>query len=150
MVDSGLVVGQVKTDVKSNEITAIPELLRLLDLSGTTVTIDAMGCQTEIAKTIREGGGDYLLSVKDNQPTLHQNIIESFDDAADTNRRPVDQPPPVEVERWQESTKGHGRLEEREVLLCRDLSWLETADRWQDLSYIAMARSTRTILSTGK
>jgi predicted transposase YbfD/YdcC len=67
------VLGQLKTADKSNEITAIPELLRSLDLRGATVTIDAMGCQTEIAQTIRDGGGDYLLAVKENQPALLQS-----------------------------------------------------------------------------
>lgn len=75
MTESGLVLGQRKTRDKSNEITAIPELLRVLDLSGATVTLGsrAMGCQTEIARTIIDGGGHYLLSVKDNQPTLHED-----------------------------------------------------------------------------
>ena len=150
MVEAGLVVGQLKTDQKSNEITAIPELLRLLDLEGTTVTIDAMGCQTAIAETIREGGGDYLLSVKDNQPTLRRDVVASFADAADTTPRPLDQAAPLAVERWQETTKDHGRLEEREVLVCRDLSWIETAARWPDLVFIAKASSIRTNLSTGE
>lgn len=150
MVEAGLVVGQLKTDVKSNEITAIPELLALLDLSGATVSIDAMGCQTAIAKTIRDGGGHYLLSVKDNQPTLHRDIVASFADAADTSRRPLDQPAALAVQRWKNTDKAHGRIEEREVVVCRDLSWLDTGDRWKDLSFIAVAYSTRTNIQTGK
>lgn len=75
--EAGLVVGQVKTEAKSNEITAIPELLRLLDIRGATVTIDAMGCQTAIAETIIDGGGHYLLAVKENQPTLVQVFCPS-------------------------------------------------------------------------
>ena len=85
--DAGLVLGQRKTREKSNEITAIPELLQTLNLRGTTVTIDAMGCQTKIAKTIIDGGGDYLLAVKDNQPTLHQDIVRTFTEAADERQR---------------------------------------------------------------
>lgn len=67
-------IGQVKTEAKSNEITAIPELLALLDVKGCLISIDAMGCQTHIASTIVKGGGDYLLAVKGNQPTLHNAV----------------------------------------------------------------------------
>jgi predicted transposase YbfD/YdcC len=85
-------LGQVVVDAKSNEITAIPKLLKTLELSGAMVTIDAMGCQTEIAKQIVDGGADYCLAVKDNQPTLHQGIIDYFekhveDDFADVRAR---------------------------------------------------------------
>jgi len=79
--ESGLVVGQVATDTKSNEITAIPALLRLLALEGATVTIDAMGCQTAIASQIVEQGADYVLALKDNQPTLHEYVRLAFVDA---------------------------------------------------------------------
>ena len=72
-------LGQVAVDEKSNEITAIPRLLELLDLSGALVTIDALGCQKEIAAKIVTRGGDYLLAVKDNQPNLHQDIKDCFD-----------------------------------------------------------------------
>ena len=89
--DEGLVLGQIKTADKSNEITAIPELLRVIDLRGATVTIDAMGCQTEIAKTIVGGNGNYLLAVKENQPALHQEIVETFAEAADDRMRSVDE-----------------------------------------------------------
>lgn len=74
----GITLGQVATDQKSNEITAIPKLLEMLELSGAIITIDAMGCQKEIAKQIVKGGGDYVLAVKDNQPKLHQAIKEHF------------------------------------------------------------------------
>ncbi len=70
-------LGQVKVDEKSNEITAIPELLNLLAIKGCIITIDAMGCQTAIAEKIKEGGGDYVLSVKDNQPTLNEEVQSS-------------------------------------------------------------------------
>jgi hypothetical protein len=75
---NGLSLGQTATAAKSNEITAIPELLRLLDLHGARVTIDAMGCQKSIARAVVEGGGDYVLAVKDNQPTLSDDIQERF------------------------------------------------------------------------
>ena len=74
--EDGLCLGQIKTDEKSNEITAIPELLKLLDVSECVVSIDAMGCQKRIAEAIREKGADYLLAVKGNQPTLNEGIKE--------------------------------------------------------------------------
>ncbi|MGH7622907.1 MAG: ISAs1 family transposase, partial [Gemmatimonadaceae bacterium] len=83
-----LTLGQIAVDSKSNEITAIPLLLELLDLKGTTVTIDAMGCQKEIAAKIVEGKGDYLLALKDNQPTLHEAVAQEFTAAIDAQRRP--------------------------------------------------------------
>lgn len=99
MSEAGLVLGQRKTEEKSNEITAIPELLRVLDLKGATVTIDAMGCQTEIAKTIVDGEGKYLIAVKNNQPTLRQDIEQTFAEAADAHVRSCDDlaRPAVEV-----------------------------------------------------
>src|SRR4029453_13869349 len=75
---TGLTLGQVAVDAKSNEITAMPELLELLDLHAKIVTTDAMGCQKAIAQTIVAGGGDYILAVKDNQPTLHAEIKAAF------------------------------------------------------------------------
>src|SRR5438874_1918620 len=82
---NGLTLGQYATEDKSNEITAIPELLKLLNLKGCTVTIDAMGCQKEIVEGIRERKGHYLLAVKDNQPTLHSDLHQVFEDALNTD-----------------------------------------------------------------
>ena len=147
--EAGLVLGQVKTGEKSNEITAIPELMQLIDIRGTTITIDAMGCQTNIAAVIKKRGGDYLLAVKDNQPTLHADIQETFEDVLGDHRRPIDRPS-APVETWSSVEKGHGRVEERTLHVCRDLSLLSTAKRWRGLSFIAMAISVRTDLSTGK
>src|SRR5256886_11790600 len=81
---NGLVWGQLKVEEKSNEITAIPTLLRLLDITGAVVTIDAMGCQKEIAKTITEQGADYVLALKDNHPTLSAAVTRFLNDAPDT------------------------------------------------------------------
>lgn len=148
--DAGLVLGETKTDCKSNEITAIPELLRLLDLRGATVTIDAMGCQTEIAKTIVGGGGDYLLAVKENQPTLCHDIAATFAEAADERKRSVDEQPQPRVEVLEDVDKGHGRVEKRTVKLCRDLSWLTAATRWPALVYLVQVVRERTVLATGK
>ncbi len=149
MSDAGLVLGQQKTADKSNEITAIPELLRLLDIRGATVTIDAMGCQTKIASAIIDGGADYLLAVKDNQPTLHDDIKMAFDEALDKRPRPLDQPA-LPVESHTSINDGHGRIEERTVHVCSDISWMTTADDWAGLSFIALVESKRTELSTNK
>jgi predicted transposase YbfD/YdcC len=148
--DAGLVLGAVKTQDKSNEITAIPELLSVLNLRGTTVTIDAMGCQTEIAKAIVDGGGSYLLAAKDNQPTLTQNIVDTFAEARDERRRAVDEHPRPAIETYQETDKGHGRVETRTVTICRDKAWLTTAERWLKLAFVVEVVRERTVLSTGK
>jgi predicted transposase YbfD/YdcC len=147
---AGLVLGQRKTGEKSNEITAIPELLRVLDINGATVTIDAMGCQTEIAKTIVDGEGNYLIAVKDNQPTLRQDIETTFAQAADERLRSRDELERPVVEVFEQSDKGHGRVENRRVELCRDLSWLTTAERWPGLAFVAQVIRERTVVATGK
>ena len=146
--DAGLVLGQWKTGEKSNEITAIPELLRTLDLRGATVTIDAMGCQREIAETIVEGGGDYLLAVKANQPTLHADIVTTFAQAGDERRRTRDELARPAVEVFEDVDKGHGRIERRTFKLCRDLSWLTVTERWPGLAFVAQVTRERTVLST--
>jgi len=150
MSEAGLVLGQRQTDAKSNEITAIPELLEVLDLREATVTIDAMGCQTAIAKTIRDGEGHYLLAVKDNQPTLHEDIQATFAEADDDRRRTVDEQPRPAVEVFEHTDKGHGRVETRTVSLCRNLTWLTTAERWGGLSFVARIVRERFVEATGK
>ena len=85
-VENHLTLGQVATHAKSNEITAIPELLKLLDLEGAVVTIDAMGCQKDIAAGIVQGGGKYMLAVKENQPHLYEDIEQAFEEALEQRR----------------------------------------------------------------
>ena len=104
---TGLTLGQVAVEAKANEITALPQLLELLDLHDKLVTIDAMGCQKEIAKTIVAGGGDYILAVKDNQPTLHAEIQAAFATAAT--------PPARSPRLYTTEDQGHGREEQRTV-----------------------------------
>jgi predicted transposase YbfD/YdcC len=130
--------GQVKVDDKSNEITAIPQLLGLLELNGATVTIDAMGCQKEIAKQIVEGGGEYVLALKGNQSILEEEVSEFFDDVL---VRGFDAP--LETHTCVE--KDHGRIEERTVMLSRDVQWLRDFDQWQGLRAIVAVKSKRTI-----
>ncbi len=89
--ENKLSLGQVVVDEKSNEITAIPALLELLELSGAVVTIDAMGCQKEIAATIRERGGDYVLAVKLNQPTLYEQVCKAVDEGLEQDAAQIDE-----------------------------------------------------------
>ncbi len=148
LVEDGLVLGQLKVDAKSNEITAIPELLRLLDVRGATITIDAMGCQRAIAEQIIDSGGHYALAVKDNQPTLNDNVQTFFADAQ-RPQRPLDDPAP-HFEKAREADAGHGRVEERTCLLSRDLSWVENRADWKGLDAIALVRSVRHDKATGE
>lgn len=113
-----IVLGQQATEEKSNEITAIPLLLKHLDLKGTLVTIDAMGTQTEIARAIREGGGDYCLSLKQNWPAVHAEVEQLFNDPANAAL--------FETEETVELTGG--RIETRRHTVCHRVDWM-TSDR---------------------
>lgn len=146
----GLVLGQKKTGEKSNEIKAIPELLRVLDIKGATVTIDAMGCQTEIAETVINGGADYILGAKNNQPTLFQEIEDTFREVDDLRQRACDEVQRPEVEVITEIDKDHGRVERRTIRVCRDLTLITTAHRWSKLAFVAEVTRERTMLSTQK
>jgi DDE_Tnp_1-associated/Transposase DDE domain len=88
-----MVLAQIATDAKSNEITAVPKLLEMLSLKGTIVTVDALNCQREIAQKIVDQGGDYVLALKGNQGTLHDDVIRYFDDTPDARARPRQKPP---------------------------------------------------------
>ena len=121
---NGLVLGQLKVDEKSNEITAIPKLLDLLEVRGSTVTIDAMGCQVEIAEKIIVKEADYILSLKGNQSELHQQVQESF-------KRIPSQKLSDKSEKYD---LGHGRLEFRNCYVTDDLGWLsaDVRQRWEE------------------
>ena len=128
-------LGQVVVDQKSNEIIAIPKLLELLDVSGCLVTIDAMGCQTEIAGKIIEAKADYVLAVKANQPTLHDGIVEFFlDQMEDDFAR-------VKVSRHETIEHGHGRDEHRTYYVCDVPDDLPDRARWKGLKRIGVAIS---------
>jgi predicted transposase YbfD/YdcC len=134
-----LVLAQVVTDAKSNEITAIPRLLELLDLRGSTVSIDAMGCQKKIAEAIVGGGGDYVLALKDNQPTMHQEVEQFFESAradafCDTRS---DQAESVDGD--------HGRIEVRRVFASDDIGWMADKSDWKGLQSVVMVESERTV-----
>jgi predicted transposase YbfD/YdcC len=128
-------LGQVVVDAKSNEITAIPKLLEILDISGALVTIDAMGCQTEIARKILDGKGDYVLHVKANQPTLHQGMADYFDDCLE------DDFARVKVRRYHTEETGHGREESRYYYVCPVPDDLPDRARWPGLKAIGMVIS---------
>jgi predicted transposase YbfD/YdcC len=128
-------LGQVVVDAKSNEITAIPKLLELLELSGALVTIDAMGCQTEIAQRIVDAGADYCLAVKGNQPTLHEGIADFFDEQLEDD---FAQTP---VRRYETHETGHGREENRYYFLCPVPEDLPDRARWAHLKAIGVAIS---------
>lgn len=136
--DNGVVFGQLAVGDKSNEITAIPALLEMLRIKGLIVTIDAMGCQKEIAGRIVERGGDYVLAVKDNQPTLHKDIKEMFEWAERRGHKGL------EHAHSQETNKGHGRLETRRVDVLWELSQIKDASAWPGLRCIVRIRSSRT------
>ena len=145
---SGLVLGQVATADKSNEITAIPVLLRLLALEGCTVTIDALGCQTAIAAQVVEQGAAYVLALKDNHPTLHAKVRRVLADA----RAAVDTPlGPTALDTTRTVDKGHGRLEIRRCWALgdpEDLAYVDPAGAWAGLRSVALVEAERRIGDT--
>src|SRR5512135_745912 len=133
--ENKLSLGQVVVDEKSNEIPAIPELLRLLDITGALVTIDAMGCPTEIAAQIRQGGGDYVLAVKQNQPTLYERVTEAVGEGLEQDAACIDEHRTVE--------KGHGRQETRTYATFPACEAVDPERQWQDLCAVGVAFSER-------
>ncbi len=140
---SELVLGQVATDAKSNEITAIPVLLRLLDLEGAVVTTDAMGCQTAIASQIVEQRADYVLALKDNHEKLHERVRQAFADADRAAGTPL---PPGALLADTTTDVGHGRLERRRCRAIDDPAYLAYIDpdrAWPRLKSVVRIESTR-------
>ncbi len=137
--EARLVLVQQKVDDKSNEITAIPKLLDLLDLQGHIVTIDAMGTQKAIAKQIIDQGGDYVLALKGNQGTLNEDVrlfleteySQESSAALDTTYRDID--------------KGHGRIEERICVASSQIEWLRQKEKWSGLKSLVMIEESREI-----
>lgn len=137
-----LVLGQIKVDDKSNEITAIPELLEILELSGSIVTIDAMGCQTEIAQQIISKGADYVLALKENQGRLYEGVKDSF---ACGHRSDFED---VEHDYYEVVNKGHGRIETRRcwsISADEELDYVDEHKLWPRLSSVVMVRSERQV-----
>jgi predicted transposase YbfD/YdcC len=137
----GLTLGQVAVDAKSNEITAIPLLLDLLDLRDKIVTIDAAGCQKEIATQIVAGGGDYVLAVKDNQPTLHAEVRQAFETALET-----DDP---RLRQYHDEATGHGRQERRVVWVLPAGRHVSSRSAWKGLCSLVLVLRVVTCLVSG-
>jgi predicted transposase YbfD/YdcC len=131
-----LLLGQVETAEKSNEIEAIPRLLEILDLKGCIVTIDAMGCQKEIAEKIQDKKADYVLALKGNQGTLHEDVKQYWEDP----KLPKD-----EYDEYETAEKGHGRLEIRRCRVSDKIKWLEPRKDWKGLQSIVELESQRQI-----
>lgn len=129
-----LVLGQLKTDDKSNEITAVPKLLELLVLEGAIVTVDALNCQKEIARKITEKKADYVMALKENHPNLYDDVTLYFQ----THSTFCETTTP-EVE------KGHGRIETRRYWLTEKIDWLEQKSEWSNLKSIGMVESIRDV-----
>lgn len=132
-------LGQLKVDDKSNEITAIPELLRMLEIAGCIITIDAMGTQKEIAQQIRAHQADYVLALKSNQGELYEEVKATFEHLINTRFCQQDQ-------QWD---KGHGRIESRKCyvldLQAPDFDWIlsEDLEQWKDIASLVMIQATR-------
>jgi len=135
--ENDIILGQLRTAKKSNEITAIPELLNTLSLKGCIVTTDAMGCQTRIAEKIQERKGDDVLGLKGNQGTLHAEAVNFFDQVLEEGAGEAGCSYAKTIE------KDHGRIEEREVWVTSDLGWLDDVDAWAGLRSLICVRSTR-------
>ncbi|MCF6311936.1 MAG: ISAs1 family transposase [Verrucomicrobiales bacterium] len=132
---AGISLGQMQVAGKSNEITALPKLLEVLDIEGCTVTTDAMGCQREVAKKCIEMGADYVLAVKGNQPSLQTQVVRAMDAIADD-----------EAPHHVEANRGHGRGEVRRCWVIDGIAdWLEGHERWAGLRSIAVIESERTL-----
>ena len=134
-VNNRVLLGQYATDAKSNEITAIPELLKLLDLKGAVVTIDAMGCQKKIVAKIVQKEADYAIALKGNQETLHEEVAGYLDAAiADGGART-----------FETRDEAHGRTEIRRVYAVSDVDWLSSYDEWPGLRSLVCVERERTV-----
>ncbi len=138
-VENGISLGQIKTSEKSNEITAIPELIKCLELNDCIVTIDAMGCQTKIADVIIGKGADYILALKGNQSNLSKQVELFFEDAGKNNFKgiPFDSHTTLNPE--------HGRIETRKYTTVSEIDWLQGKENWKNLKTIIMVESERDV-----
>lgn len=140
--DNGLALGQVKTSEKSNEITAAPELLRALELEGCIVTLDAMGCQKNMAKEIMEADADYVLALKGNHEVAREEVESFFQQAQRTGWKDVAHDYKETVE------KEHGRIETRRYWITEKIDWFADREQWEGLRSMGMVESTRQIGET--
>jgi predicted transposase YbfD/YdcC len=158
--ESGVVIGRRTTDVKSNEITALPKLLGLLNIRGALVSTDAMGCQTAVAEAILAGGGNYLFGLKGNQLGLDKEAKAAFAYALGPKPKSVDAARPLRLHKDPQGAAqnvGHGRIEERTAIVIRRSDdpdrfdrWLPTAARFKGIESIIRVEATRTNRNTGE
>ena len=134
-----MVLGQLATDAKSNEITAIPQLLKLLDIRGAVVTIDAAGCQKKIAQQIVAGGGDYILQLKSNQPLFHQEVVDLFERCLTNDCHGIAYSTAATTD------KGHGRIEQRRIWATSDIGWFAERGKWKNLRSLIRVQARRTV-----
>lgn len=142
--EQSLVLGQVKCEEKSNEIRAIPELLGILDLKGCIVTIDAIGCQTEIVREIVAKEADYVISLKGNQGNVHQQVKQYLDWAERIKFQEI------EFDYYETLSKGHGRIEKRRCWVTTEIDWLEQRADWANLKSIIMVEAEREVIGGQK
>lgn len=144
-----LILGQVKTNEKSNEITAIPALLEVLAIEGCMVTIDAMGCQPDIAAQMVAQGADYVLALKGNHGLLHQKVVTFFDHLQALPPEPIPEPKPRIAEGSSASSEtvdgDHGRIEIRRDWQVNDLAWVDERSQWKSLQSVGMVEAERHI-----
>lgn len=158
MVSAGLCIGQIRIDDKTNEIKGIPEMIKWLDLEGATVTIDAIGCQKEIVNMLIEKGADYVLPVKDNQPTLHSDILFELETIAlekeaedirikksEKNRYKIDTPINDSYSSYSQTNNGHGRIERRRHLVWNNPQCIDKKE-WTQVESIGMVIRDRVII----
>jgi predicted transposase YbfD/YdcC len=147
---NGLVLGQWKVADKSNEITAVPELLRVLELAGCIVTLDAMGCQKKIAREIVEADADYVLALKGNQEKVHEEVKSFLDATLDEKNRKRPQGAHIAKEvqtlkEYETVEKDHGRIETRRYYQSDHLDWFADKEKWEGLNSVGMVESLREI-----
>jgi|tagenome__1003787_1003787.scaffolds.fasta_scaffold20624524_1 predicted transposase YbfD/YdcC len=147
---NGLVLGQLKVADKSNEITAVPELLRVLELSGCIVTTDAMGCQKKIAREIVESDADYVLALKGNQETVHQEVRDFLDQTLAEQQGPRPRgarlsKAAANLASFETVEKDHGRLETRRYYQSTELGWFADLAKWEGLQSVGMVEAIREV-----
>ena len=132
VAENQITLGELTVEEKTNEITAVPELLDLIDVEGAVVTADAMSCQKKIVEKITGKNADYIIGLKQNQPALYRDTEDYFNEFQSEL--------PVKITH----DKGHGRIEKREYRLLTEISWLEQKEEWSGLKSLGMVRSTVT------